>query len=179
MKILVCGKGGCGKNVVATLIAKELTNRGKKVLVVDIDESNFGIYRNFGVEQPKDLIDYLGGKDKVRSELLKFLQGGEERVKLFDELRFDDLPEDYVMTKDGTRIIAIGKIHDFGEGCACLMGAVAEPSYESIMLAEEIVELSRKIGKKTIVVANKVDEKTSGFIKADAFSPLRRYLTLA
>ena len=213
MKILACGKGGCGKSVVAALIAKELAKRGKKVLVVDTDESNFGIYKNFGVEQPKDFMEYLGGKDAVRRELVKSIQGGSgERVRMFKEITIEEIPEDYVVSKGNIKIMAIGKIHDFGEGCACPMGAVAreflealkldeneyvvvdtdagiehfgrgveagcdvivavvEPSYESIQLTNKIVELASKIGKKTIVVANKVDERTFGFIKADAYLP--------
>jgi len=217
MKILVCGKGGCGKSVVAALIAKELAKRGKKVLVVDTDESNFGIYKNFGVEQPKDFMEYLGGKNAVREALIKSIQSGSqsgsgERVRMFKEITIDEIPDDYVVSKGNIKIMAIGKIHDFGEGCACPMGAVAreflealklneneyvvvdtdagvehfgrgveagcdvivvvvEPSYESIQLTNKIVELARKIGKKTIIVANKVDERTSGFIKAHAYLP--------
>ena len=221
MKILVCGKGGCGKSVVAALIAKELANRGKNVLVVDTDESNFGIYRNFGVEQPKDFMEYLGGKDAVRRELVKSIQSGSgERVRIFKEITIDEIPEDYVVSKGNIKIMAIGKIHDFGEGCACLMGAVAreflealklrdnefvvvdtdagiehfgrgveagcdlivavvEPSYESIQLTNKIVELANKIGKKTIVVANKVDDETSKLIKADAYLPFKKEIYIA
>lgn len=215
MKILVCGKGGCGKSVVSALIAKELAKRGKRVLVVDTDESNFGIYKNFGVEQPKDFMEYLGGKDAVREVLIKSIQGGSgERTKMFKGITIDGIPDDYAVSKGNIKIMAIGKIHDFGEGCACPMGAVAreflealkldeneyvvvdtdagiehfgrgveagcdvivavvEPSYESIQLTNKIVELASKLGKKAIVVANKVNEKTSEFIKADAYLPFK------
>ena len=65
MKITVCGKGGCGKSTVTTLLAKELARMGKKVLVVDSDESNFGLHRQLGVELPRDFTEYFGGKDKA------------------------------------------------------------------------------------------------------------------
>lgn len=135
VKILVCGKGGVGKSVVSALIAKELAKRGKKVLVVDTDESNFGIYKHFGVEQPKDFMDYLGGKNRVKSELQKSRNKGEE-FKLFDKLEIDNIPRDYVVDKDGIKIIAIGKIHDFGEGCACPMGAVAKEFLQALKLKD-------------------------------------------
>ena len=45
MKITVCGKVGCGISTVTTLLAKELARMEKKVLVVDSDESNFGLHR--------------------------------------------------------------------------------------------------------------------------------------
>ncbi len=206
MKILVCGKGGCGKSVVATLIAKALSKLGKRVLVVDMDESNFGIYRNFGVKQPRDFIKYLGGRRAVKKRL---------DSKIFKEIAIKDLPPDYVISKGNISIMAIGKIREFGEGCACPIGAVAreflnalklkeneyvivdtdagiehfgrgveagcdvivavvEPSYESIQLTEKIVEMSKKIGKDVIVVANKVDNETSKLIKADAYIPFKK-----
>ncbi len=221
MKILVCGKGGCGKSVVAALIAKELANKGMRVLVVDTDESNFGIYRNFGVVQPKDFMEYLGGKDAVRDVLIKSIQSGSgERVKMFKEITIDEIPEDYVVSKGNIKIMAIGKIHDFGEGCACPMGAVAreflealklnddeyivvdtdagiehfgrgveagcdlivavvEPSYESIQLTNKIVELANKIGKKVVILANKVDDETMKLIKADAYLPFKKEIYIA
>ena len=39
MKIAVCGKGGCGKSTVTSLLAKALARRGKEILVIDSDES--------------------------------------------------------------------------------------------------------------------------------------------
>ena len=40
MKIAVCGKGGCGKSTVTSLLAKALARRGKEILVIDSDESS-------------------------------------------------------------------------------------------------------------------------------------------
>ena len=44
MKIAVCGKGGCGKSTVTSLLAKALARRGKEILVIDSDESNYGLW---------------------------------------------------------------------------------------------------------------------------------------
>ena len=49
MKIAVCGKGGCGKSTVTSLLAraclkKALARRGKEILVIDSDESNYGLH---------------------------------------------------------------------------------------------------------------------------------------
>ncbi|RLI74814.1 ATP-binding protein, partial [Archaeoglobales archaeon] len=104
----------------------------------DTDESNFGIYRNFGVEQPKDFVEYLGGKDSVRRELIKSIQSGSgERTKMFKEITIDEIPEDYVVSKGSIKIMAIGKIRDFGEGCACPMGAVAREFLEALKLNDD------------------------------------------
>ncbi|WP_202320158.1 ATP-binding protein [Archaeoglobus neptunius] len=136
MKILVCGKGGCGKSVVSALLAKELASRGGKVLVIDADESNFGIHRNLGVKQPRDFMDWLGGKEKVRETLFKSIQSGDWDYRILGEVSLDNLPEEFVEKRNGIAVMAIGKIHDFGEGCACPMGAVAREFLESLKLGE-------------------------------------------
>ena len=54
MKIAVCGKGGCGKSTVTSLLAKALARRGKEILVIDSDESNYGLHRQLGMKLPRD-----------------------------------------------------------------------------------------------------------------------------
>ena len=70
MKITICGKGGCGKSTVTSLLAKEFARMGKTVLVVDSDESNFGLHRQLGVELPRDFTEYFGGKDKAFKKMM-------------------------------------------------------------------------------------------------------------
>ena len=51
MKLSVCGKGGSGKSTIVALIANEMQQRGRQVLVVDSDESNPGLYRMLGLDK--------------------------------------------------------------------------------------------------------------------------------
>ncbi|WP_366932735.1 P-loop NTPase [Methanomethylovorans sp.] len=37
MKILICGKGGCGKSTLTALLAQSMARKGCNVLVVDND----------------------------------------------------------------------------------------------------------------------------------------------
>ena len=60
MKILICGKGGSGKSTVAALLAKAMHQRGKKIFLVDADESNIGLYNMLGLDMPVALMDSLG-----------------------------------------------------------------------------------------------------------------------
>ena len=124
MKILICGKGGCGKSSVTALLAIELEKRGYKVIVVDNDESNFGLHIQLGMELPKDFALHFGGKRMVAEKLLKSKEG--ERFSVFnDGIRVSDIPEEYMSKKGGLNLIAIGKIREFGEGCACPFNALS------------------------------------------------------
>jgi len=176
MKILVCGKGGCGKSTISTLLAKEINRRGGKVLVIDTDESNFGLHSQLGMDRPQDFMNYFGGK-KVLFKQVKTLQKG---------WKVDELPKQYL---------------SFGEGCACPINAlsskflevielkddefliadtdagiehlgrgvdkgcdiilvVIDPSQESIKLAKRVSEMAKAINKRFYYVLNKIDEET-------------------
>lgn len=132
MKITVCGKGGCGKSTITTLLAKEFARQGQKVLVIDSDESNYGLHRQLGVELPRDFTEYFGGKDKAFKTMMT--SGIMEQMKLsafakkffYEDFTFADIPEEYCEKKDGVMLMSGGKIHRANEGCACTMNSIIE-----------------------------------------------------
>ena len=133
MKFVICGKGGSGKSTVSALIAREMASRGEKVLVVDTDESNFGLYKQLGLPQPRDFMDSLGGKKGLGERLMKFMRSeGKEKLSILQEFSIDDIPQELIVGEDGIKLVAIGKIHDYGEGCACPMGALAREFIEKL-----------------------------------------------
>jgi len=206
VKICVCGKGGSGKSTVVALMAAELRSRGKRVLVVDSDESNAGLYWMLGFEEPPvPLMELAGGKKSIQRTLRAgFAENGsyeEKPVLARDSLRIEDLPHGYVRRREGMSLVCIGKIHQALEGCACPMGVlsreflkklcpendevvvvdmeagvehfgrgvetsvdavvvVAEPSLESVSLAERIKGLTSGAGARFAgAVLNKVNGK--------------------
>ena len=76
----MCGKGGCGKSTVATLLAREYQKEGKNVLVIDSDESNYGLHRQLGFDLPEDFTHYFGGK-KGDYDVIKIEEEGGNHIE--------------------------------------------------------------------------------------------------
>jgi CO dehydrogenase maturation factor len=140
-KIAVCGKGGSGKSSIVTLLANGLRKIGYRILVVDSDESNPGLYRMLGFEdRPKPLLELVGGKKKV---FQAFSEDSEspESVLTRDKIQTRELPLPYVVEKDRIRLVCIGKILQSLEGCACPMGALSREFLKRLSLQEDEVAL--------------------------------------
>jgi len=144
-KIAVCGKGGSGKSVIVRLLADGLRAKGRRVLVIDSDESNTGLHRMLGFDSPPEsLVKLLGGKQKIDQEIEAEIKAGgtEETLELMrdrTEMRLADIPPEYMFEKDGIRLINIGKILMALEGCACPMGIVSRSFLKKISLEPDEV----------------------------------------
>lgn len=142
MKITICGKGGCGKSTVTTLLGKESAKEGQKVLIIDSDESNYGLHRQLGVKLPRDFTEYFGGKDKafktmMTSGILEQMKLSAFAKKFFSETwTLEDIPEEYVEKKDGIMLMSGGKIRKANEGCACTMNSIIEQFITHLQLGE-------------------------------------------
>jgi CO dehydrogenase maturation factor len=158
MKIAVCGKGGSGKSTVSALLAKQMA-KTKNVLVLDTDESNYGLHTLLGLAAPKDLMEYFGGKQgfkqKQRAPKTSAIGGlggpgssggsggsgsvpQQQQSRFFEERwKLSDIPSEFVEESGKIRLMAIGKIHEFGEGCACPMGVLTREFLENLDLFED------------------------------------------
>jgi CO dehydrogenase maturation factor len=148
MRIAICGKGGSGKSTVSALLAKRMA-KTKNVLVLDIDESNYGLHSQLGMAAPRDLMEYFGGKKGFKEKqkapnttqfwgLAANRSAESQRSRFFEKKwSFTDLPSEFVEEKDGVKLMAVGKIHDFGEGCACPMGVLTREFLENLDLGKD------------------------------------------
>lgn len=138
-KIIVNGRGGCGKSTLTSLLAKNLAVENQ-VVVIDLDEGNLGLNKILGVEKPeKTFLDYCGGREAIMAELQKAMMKGEEAIHILDKTYFDDLKEEYTTWNGNLGYIEIGKIEDSDEGCACPMGNLARDFINNICLKENQV----------------------------------------
>ena len=136
-KIAVCGKGGSGKSTVVALLARALRDGGARVLVVDSDESNPGLYRVLGFDQrPRPLLEIVGGKKQV---FPTFSEEKEHKDSILTREAFHvaDLPNDYVVERDGIGLVCVGKILQSLEGCACPMGVLSREFLKRLSLQED------------------------------------------
>lgn len=147
MKVAIAGKGGSGKSTVTALAARGLSAEGYRVLVVDADESNVGLFRLLQVDEPEDLVLGMGGRKELGA---RFREAKEckQRAKIFDGAwTIDDIPTDLVAVNGGISLVQIGKINEFGEGCACIMGMLFQEFLKNIELRRnEMVLIDMEAG---------------------------------
>jgi CO dehydrogenase maturation factor len=141
LKILICGKGGSGKSTIAALLAKNLQTKGYRVLVVDTDESNYGLSTQLGMNDPKELMEQLGGKKSVVTKMLSALSSG-KRTAIFEESwTIDEIPNECISQKDGVYLLQIGKVKHYGEGCACPMGGLSRDFVYNLKLKQKDIAI--------------------------------------
>ena len=132
MKISVCGKGGSGKSTVVSLLASAARAKGYRVLVVDADESNSGLFRMLGFDHPPvPLMELVGGKKSLKQKI------GQPSILADSRIALRDLSPEHLVQRDGLMLVGIGKILQSLEGCACPMGALSREFLKKLALAED------------------------------------------
>lgn len=140
MKIAICGKGGSGKSSVTALLAQYLSSRDFNVLVVDADESNMGLHRLLGVDSPVILLDHLGGKKAFKQKLNQKFPPPADAL-FGQKMPLSELPAECVSKTGNIRLVAVGKIHHAGEGCACSIGVLSKMVLSKLDLQDKDIVL--------------------------------------
>ncbi len=146
MKLCICGKGGCGKSTVVSLLAGGFTGIGKKVVVLDSDESNTGLYRMLGLKKPPSpLMELFGGKKSIQAGMRSRFADGEKEsaMSLVDIVKMNNgsIPSEYLESGNGISLLVTGKVHNALEGCACPMGSVTREIVGNFVLCDDEVML--------------------------------------
>jgi len=171
---MVCGKGGSGKSVISVLMARVLSRSGR-VYLIDSDESNALLPSMLGVKPPKPLVEYLGGRDNI------FKRGEVDIAKALaragEGIRLSSLPREYTSTSpEGINLIVIGKVRNFGEGCACPLNYLTRVLLKNLLLEEgEVVIVDTDAGIEH--VGRRVEEGVDAILAV--VDPTAEALTLA
>ncbi|MBS7606326.1 ATP-binding protein [Candidatus Bathyarchaeota archaeon] len=163
MRVMVCGKGGTGKTAI-TVLASRILSEYFKVYVVDSDESNILLPYFLGVEPPKPLIDYIGGKreeEEMERALPKIISA---LAKAREGIRLNLLPKEYIATsREGISLMTIGKVREYGEGCACPFNILARALLSNLKLMEdEFVLVDTDAGVEH--VGRRIEEACDGLL---------------
>ncbi|MFC1829407.1 P-loop NTPase [Thermodesulfobacteriota bacterium] len=182
MKIIICGKGGSGKSTLAALIAVSLKHRGYSVLLVDADESNLGLHRRMGISHPESLLANFGGKKGYREKVSSAFPPGAGVAPFDKKIRISEIPEACVARANGIRLLVIGKIHHFGEGCACPMGAISRMILSQLVIEKNEIVLidtaagvehfGRRIDAEGDLILGVVDPTFESFVLAERMQNL-------
>ena len=134
MKIMICGKGGSGKSAISVLAARLLSEK-YDVYLIDSDESNTLLPKILGADSPRSLVEYLGGRNNI-------FKKGEVNIvnalaKAGKGIALSDLPAEYISTSpEGIKLVIIGKVRNYGEGCACPLNYLTKTLLKNLVLKE-------------------------------------------
>jgi CO dehydrogenase maturation factor len=127
VKLAVAGKGGVGKTTLVALLAREAAERGYRVLVVDADP-DANLATTLGFPEP---IAPLANEDELVVE--RAGHGGFVRLNP----TVDDIPERYIVERDGIRLLVLGGIRGGGTGCACPANTLLKSLLAHLLVGED------------------------------------------
>lgn len=134
MKIAVAGKGGAGKSTIVSLMARVLSEQGKKVIVIDVDPdmnqaSLLGIPEDVVITPVSELKELIAERTGTTP--------GQPAPFFTMNPRVSDIPAKYsVIIKDIT-LLTMGTIKRGGGGCACPENAFVKSLISHLFIARE------------------------------------------
>lgn len=133
LKIAVAGKGGCGKTTISALLAKILSDDGRKVLLVDLD-SDPNLANALGV--PSGAASPLAHRRELVAE--RTGSTGEPGGMFLLNPNVADLIESHALKiTDRVSLIPVGTIESAGEGCFCPQTAFVRALVARVVLKED------------------------------------------
>jgi CO dehydrogenase maturation factor len=108
------------------------------------------IWHRDGTRKGKKM-DFVGGKKDIQGKMIARFRDGQSEpemsIFLQDTIPIEDVPEDYRVESEQMRLIAIGKIKQSLEGCACPMGVLCRKFLKKLRLnSNEIAIVDMEAG---------------------------------
>jgi CO dehydrogenase maturation factor len=144
MKLAVSGKGGVGKTTFASLLIRELSDQGKKVLAIDADP-DANLAAGLGIAGADKILPISEMKDLIfeRTGAQPGSIGG--YFKLNPQV--DDLPEALSVKLDNIKLMRLGGVKKGGSGCICPESALLRALVMHIVLQrDEVVVMDMEAG---------------------------------
>lgn len=144
MKLAVSGKGGVGKTTFSALLARNLSEQGKRVLAIDADpDANFAAA--LGIPNADKITPIADMKDLIfeRTEAKPGTVGGFFKLNP----KVDDLPDALSTTLDNIKLMRLGSVKKGGSGCLCPESTLLRALITHIvLLRDEVVVMDMEAG---------------------------------
>lgn len=144
MKIAVSGKGGVGKTLLSSLLAKIFAEAGYSVLAIDADP-DANLAATLGFPHPETITPISEMKELIEERT----ETGAGRPSGYYKLnpKVDDLPEKYSLEVNGIKLMVMGPLKRGGTGCYCPENSLLQSLIAHLLLARnEVVILDMEAG---------------------------------
>jgi CO dehydrogenase maturation factor len=144
MKIAISGKGGVGKTLLASLLAKIFAQSGYSVIAIDADpDANLAATLGFSdpdkITPISDMADLIEERTGARP--------GQSAPYYKLNPKVDDIPDRYAAKIDGIRLMLMGRVKRGGSGCYCPESALLQTLMSHLLIARnEVVIMDMEAG---------------------------------
>jgi len=144
MKIAISGKGGVGKTLVASLLARAFSRADYAVIAIDADPDT-NLAATLGFPKTDKVVPISEMKELIQERTET--RPGQSGTYFKINPRVDDLPEKYSLEHEGIRLLVMGQMKRGGGGCYCPENALLAALMAHLLLArDEVVILDMAAG---------------------------------
>ncbi len=144
MKVAISGKGGVGKTLLASLLAKLFAESEYSVLAIDADP-DANLAATLGFPHPENIVPISEMKDLIAERT--GTRPGKPEVYFKLNPKVDDLPEKYCRELNGIKLMVMGRTKRGGSGCYCPENVLLKALISHLLLARnEVVIIDMEAG---------------------------------
>jgi CO dehydrogenase maturation factor len=144
MKLAVSGKGGVGKTTFSSLLARTLSDQGKKVLAIDADP-DANLAAALGIADADKVTPIAEMKELIfeRTGAQPGTIGGFFKLNP----KVDDIPDTLSVKLDNIKLMRLGSVKKGGAGCLCPESTLLKALVTHVVLGrDEVVIMDMEAG---------------------------------